>query len=225
MRGSDHTLDLVEDGAHHLSLGAVGALEALKIALSAYPPDAAGTRISGNPVLSALLAADGPIGRLVSVHMEGTPHPVRAVFFNKSAASNWSLGWHQDRVIAVRSRVEIAGFGPWSIKQGLHHVSPPFAYLRDMRTIRIHLDSVDKDNAPLLIAHGSHRERVGEDAIADVVRRSECSACLAERGDIWMYATPILHASERARIPAQRRVLQVDYSSRALPAPLEWLGI
>jgi hypothetical protein len=35
----------------------------------------------------------------------------------------------------------------------------------------------------------------------------------------------ILHASEAARRPARRRVLQVDYAARDLPGALEWLGV
>jgi len=49
--------------------------------------------------------------------------------------------------------------------------------------------------------------------------------CLAERGDIWAYATPILHASDAARRPSARRVLHVDYSADELPPPLAWYGV
>ena len=38
--------------------------------------------------------------------------PVRAILFDKNADQNWSLGWHQDRTIAVRQRIDIDGFGP-----------------------------------------------------------------------------------------------------------------
>lgn len=67
--------------------------------------------------------------------------------------------------------------------------------------------------------------RVPEGDVRKVVRRCGTVACLAESGDIWLYATPILHASEAAIAPTHRRVLQVDYSVGPLPAPLEWLGI
>jgi hypothetical protein len=50
-------------------------------------------------------------------------------------------------------------------------------------------------------------------------------SCLAEPGDIWLYATPILHASEAAVAPVHRRTLQVDYSVEQLPGGLEWLGV
>lgn len=95
-----------------------------------------------------------------------------------------------------------------------------------MLTLRLHLDPVGSDNAPLLIAPGSHRHgRVPETQIADLVARCGIHACLADRGDIWLYSTPILHASEAATNPRHRRVLQLDYSAEDLPGDLKWTGI
>lgn len=152
--------------------------------------------------------------------------PVRAILFDKSAQTNWALGWHQDRTIAVRARVDLPGFGPWSVKQGLVHVEPPFAPIEAMRTMRVHLDPVPEDNAPLLVAPGSHRlGRIAEAALAGVVQRCGSAMCLAEAGDVWLYAMPIVHASAAASGGRHRRVLQVDFSSEPLPGALEWLGL
>jgi ectoine hydroxylase-related dioxygenase (phytanoyl-CoA dioxygenase family) len=98
--------------------------------------------------------------------------------------------------------------------------------MASMVTLRVHLDDCDDDNAPLLIAPGSHLlGRVLADAAADVARNIGPVACRAKAGDVWLYATPILHASERARAPRRRRVLQVDYAATKLPDGLEWLGV
>ena len=43
--------------------------------------------------------------------------------------------------------------------------------------------------------------------------------------DIWLYATPILHASGAALEPTHRRVLQVDFAAGELPGGLKWLGV
>jgi ectoine hydroxylase-related dioxygenase (phytanoyl-CoA dioxygenase family) len=95
-----------------------------------------------------------------------------------------------------------------------------------MVTLRIHLDDTPADNAPLLIVPGSHRlGRIPEDAIAATVARHRTVACLAGAGDVWCYATPILHASGTTQGHQRRRVLQVDYAATALPEPLVWLGI
>lgn len=106
------------------------------------------------------------------------------------------------------------------------HVAPPFDLLKRMVTLRVHLDDVPPTNAPLLIAPGSHKEgRVPVDAIQGVVNRRGIRVCVADAGDVWLYATPILHASEAATKPKQRRVLQLDYAAEDLPGGLEWLGV
>lgn len=205
------------------ALSILGQLETL---LANLPADQAGLRLYGIPGLAALLDTDGPIGRLAVDRLGGDARAVRAILFDKSAATNWALGWHQDRTIAVRERRDVAGFGPWSVKAGITHVEPPIALLEAMLTLRIHLDPVPHDNAPLLIAPGSHR--LGRILEGDVEASVACCgtvACAADRGDVWIYATPILHASARAVRPARRRVLQVDYSAGALPGALAWLGV
>lgn len=152
--------------------------------------------------------------------------PVRAVLFDKTATDNWAVAWHQDRTIVVRARADVPGFGPWTLKQGLIHVAPPIAVLESMATLRIHIDDCDADNAPLQVALGSHR--MGLVASSDAAARAAALpllTCLAQPGDIWAYATPILHASARAARPRRRRVLQIDFATSPLPPPLEWLGL
>ncbi|WP_445214753.1 phytanoyl-CoA dioxygenase family protein [Brevundimonas sp. BR2-1] len=92
--------------------------------------------------------------------------------------------------------------------------------------MRAHLDDVPSSNAPLLIAPGSHTfGRIAVEDVDQVVKQCGTATCLAEAGDVWLYATPILHASEAATDPTSRRVLQVDFAAEALPHGLEWLGV
>jgi hypothetical protein len=148
------------------------------------------------------------------------------MLFDKTPATNWSLAWHQDRTITVAERIDVDGFGPWTVKSGRLHVAPPFDVLAGMMTLRVHLDPVPATNAPLLIAPGSYlRGRISETEVPRVVRQCGTFACLAEAGDIWVYATPILHASKAAIEPAHRRVVQVDYAVGELPGRLRWLGV
>jgi len=49
--------------------------------------------------------------------------------------------------------------------------------------------------------------------------------CLADAGDIWLYAKPMVHVSDAARRPAHRRVLQVDFAAGDLPGGLTWIGV
>ena len=202
------------------------ALQAVSDAVADLPVERAGSRIYGNAALRTLLASSGPVGGVAASVLGQACQPVRAVLFDKTAATNWSIAWHQDRTIAVAERIDVDGFGPWTIKSGLIHVAPPFDLLAGMLTLRVHLDPVPETNAPLLVAPGSHRlGRIPETDVRGTVRRSGTVACLADAGDIWLYATPILHASEAASAPARRRVLQVDFAIGRLPGGLKWLGI
>jgi len=185
-----------------------------------------GVRLFRNDTLSQLLARPGTIDDIAKRHLGAKARPVRAVLFDKTVESNWSVGWHQDRTIAVRAKSEVPGFGPWGKKAGQHHVEPPFEVISRMLTLRVHLDACSSDNAPLMIAPGSHRlGRIAVSEIEATVRTLGSAICEADAGDIWLYATPILHASEVTREPTHRRVLQVDYSCDALPGELEWLGV
>lgn len=184
-----------------------------------------GLRISGHPELAAAIRSLVKESSLNQALDEGW-QCVRAIAFNKSPNSNWALGWHQDRTIAVEARHDVPGFGPWSRKDGILHVEPPFPLLVRMRTLRIHLDNTAKNNGALTIAVRSHLQgRIPEDQIERVVNDAEIVTTSAKAGDAWLYATPILHASGRAETPSARRVLQLDFSQDELPAPLGWLKI
>ena len=186
--------------------------------------ESAGARLPNLGPLGEVFAAEGPIGSLAAALIGHTARPVRAIAFDKNDKQDWSLGWHQDRTICVRERAEVHGFGLWSIKQGMTHVVPPFDMLSRMVTMRIHLDQVDEANGPLRIARGSHRlGKVAERDINVAAGQAEEYVCLAEQGDVWLYSTPILHASDKTSGSGKRRrVLQVDYCADPLPRPLEW---
>ena len=136
------------------------------------------------------------------------------------------MGWHQDRTIAVQRRIDVPGFGPWTVKSCAVHVEPPFEITQRMVTLRVHLDEVDPDNAPLLIAPGSHGlGRIPTSRITATEASLGSLPCLAKSGDVWIYSTSILHASDTATWPRRRRVLQVDWAAEELPGGLQWLGI
>jgi len=215
--GSDFTID----GAL-LFRGAIkSCLADLEAAVAGISPDAAGVRIHGLQSLRRMVAVNGCIGAIAASVLGPSAKAVRAILFNKSMERNWSLGWHQDRTICVKERRELPGFGPWTMKRGMNHVEPPFDYIARMVTVRAHLDTVPATNAPLMIAPGSHTlGRIPVSQVDDAVARCGTRVCLAEAADAWLYATPILHASGRASDPTNRRVLQVDFATEALPTAL-----
>jgi len=219
------TLTLSHDGATLFAGAARDALTEFEAALNTVPGDKPGMRLHDVTVLHPPLAAEGAVGSIAAHALGARTRPVRAILFVKNPTTNWSLGWHQDRTICVRERVAAPGFGPWTVKAGRIHVAPPFALLERMVTLRIHLDAVPADNAPLLIAPGSHKALVADAEIESAVARCGTFTCLAEAGDVWLYSTPILHASAASRSPGRRPVLQIDYSADGLPYGLQWAGI
>ena len=227
MRASDDPLDWMRDGAARLRRAIdPHMLGYLRELLKPVEAARAGVRLYGVTGLETVLSATGAIGGIAARRLGVGAKPVRAIVFDKTRSTNWVLGWHQDRTIIVKRRLDVAGFGPWSLKESLIHVEPPIALLNDMITLRVHLDEVGPDNAPLRIARGSHRfGRVPVAEIRRVVASSELHSCHAEAGDVWEYATPIVHASAAALAPVRRRVLQVDYANFDLPGGLKWRGI
>lgn len=229
MRGiipAPEDLCLEHHGAVRLDNAACDILPQLLGVADALPAERAGTRLHGLPALTTMLAPVAPLGRLAAGRLGSGTRAVRAILFDKTVGTNWALGWHQDRVIVVRERIDTPGYGPWSIKQRLIHVAPPPALLAGMLTMRVHLDPVPDTNAPLMVAPGSHRlGHIAEADIASVVREHGSVACLADAGDVWLYATPIVHASAVAVRPARRRVFQIDFAGGDLPNGLRWLGV
>lgn len=186
---------------------------------------APGVRLySGLNDISDLLAPDGAVGAIAAAKLGGSAVPVRVILFDKRDSINWALGLHQDRTIAVKRRVDTEGFGPWSVKAGQLHVQPPQSIIDAMITVRVHLDDVEADNAPLDILLGSHRKgRLTEEGITALAETVEPFSCVARRGDVWAYSTAIVHGSRAVRATGRRRrVLQIDYSAETLSGGLAW---
>jgi len=148
---------------------------------------------------------------------------VRGLFFDKTPAANWMVGWHQDRTIAVQARREAPGFTLWTMKADVNHVQPPASVMEQMLAVRLHLDDTDETNGGLRIIPGSHRAGfISEDAVGDWVRRHEPITCLVPRSGALVMRPLLLHASSKATHPAHRRVLHLEFASQSLPSGLEW---
>ena len=149
--------------------------------------------------------------------------PVRIVAFNKTEANNWTLPWRQDRVVALRDRVETPGFINWTNKAGIWHAEPPIELLERMLFARIHLDPADTENGCLQLALGTHTR--GKIAAADaeaIANAASIENCIAARGDVLFAKALILHRSSPSRVSAGRRAIRIDFCAEDLPPPLEW---
>jgi ectoine hydroxylase-related dioxygenase (phytanoyl-CoA dioxygenase family) len=171
--------------------------------------------LAGHDALRALV--DPILGKRAEV--------VRGIFFDKTPRANWKVAWHQDLTIAVREKRHVNGFRSWSIKAGIVHVQPPVAVLRNILTVRLHLDDTDQSNGALKVIAGSHRH--GRMSAAEIQRwRGEGSAvtCAVPRGGVLVMRPLLLHASSASTDPARRRVVHLEYSSTELPGGLQWYG-
>ncbi len=149
--------------------------------------------------------------------------PVRIMAFDKSGDNNWSLPWHQDRVIAVTERVDLRGFGNWSKKGSFWHCEPPEALLHRMLFTRIHLDPTDPETGAMQFAPGTHQlGQVASAEAASMAEKSPCQTECAAAGDMLVLPMLTLHRSMPAKGTAPRRVLRIDFADTDLPAPLTW---
>ena len=147
---------------------------------------------------------------------------VRAILFDKTGRANWTVPWHQDRSIAVRERVNAPGFGPWSTKAGVIHVQPPLEVLKQMVTLRFHLDACDADNGPLRVIAGTHHRILDQKEIADSTTAATQTICAVAAGGLILMRPLLLHASSAATIVRHRRVINVEFGPPSLPGGLRW---
>lgn len=152
--------------------------------------------------------------------------PVRSILFNKSSTENWSLGWHQDRVICVQERIAVPGFSLWSKKSGAWHCEPPEEVLKRMIFAQIYLDDVTQEDGPTEILAGSHAFGKLKQNEIDKVRKTESLIpCLAKKGDVLVCNYLMLHRSTKSRSGKSRRILRIDFANFSLPSPLVWASV
>lgn len=149
--------------------------------------------------------------------------PVRSIFFDKTAAENWPVMWHQDLTITVQEQVEVAGYGPWSCKDGAVHVQPPVELLQQMVTVRIHLDETSRANGALrVMPESSSLGRIASKELLSHVNADEV-ICECAPGDVLLMSPLILHASKRSELPSRRRIIHFEYAPvEALDDRLSW---
>jgi len=147
---------------------------------------------------------------------------VRGLYFDKHKDANWKVAWHQDLTIAVRERLDIDGYGPWSLKAGIHHVQSPVSVLENMLTLRIHLDHTDESNGALRVLPGTHLHGRLDPSQISHFKHLQPITCSVPRGGALLMRPLLLHSSTTAVKPSHRRVLHFEYSAVDLPSGLRW---
>jgi ectoine hydroxylase-related dioxygenase (phytanoyl-CoA dioxygenase family) len=146
---------------------------------------------------------------------------VKSIYFDKPEQSNWFVAYHQDLTISVDKKLDIEGFGPWTVKQNQFAVQPPLNILESNFTIRIHLDDTDESNGALRVIPKSHLKGIYRPETIDWTTEAEV-VCKVKKGGVMIMKPLLLHASNRTTNNNKRRVIHVEFSNRSLVDKLQW---
>jgi len=174
----------------------------------------------------------GPIARLAGAPqltglagqvLGGGAFPFRATLFEKSPLSNWLVAWHQDIALPLGSRLDLPGWGPWSLKGGVTYAHAPASVLRQVLALRVHLDDSTRDNGLLRVLPRTHTNGVlTDDAIHSLSVKIAPVECVVPRGGVLAMRPLLVHASSKSRVGMPRRVLHIEYAaSPSIVEPLE----
>ncbi|WP_184548567.1 phytanoyl-CoA dioxygenase family protein [Mucilaginibacter sp. FT3.2] len=158
---------------------------------------------------------------LINILFGGSYFVTKSIYFDKPELSNWFVAWHQDLTIVVDKKAEIAGYGPWTIKQNQFGVQPPLPILQSNFTIRIHLDDTNGNNGALKVIPGSHNKGVYRPETINWDKETE-AACNVNGGGVMIMRPLLLHASNRTTNGQRRRVVHIEFSNVELGGGLRW---
>lgn len=149
--------------------------------------------------------------------------PFRATLFDKSPAANWLVVWHQDTALPLRARSEAAGWGPWSVKEGIAYAHAPAAALSHVLALRVSLDDSLSENGPLRVLPETHTLGVlSDDSIHDLATRIVPVDCVVPKGGIVAMRPLVVHASSKSQTEEPRRVVHIEYAaSDVIAKPLQ----
>src|ERR1044072_8094170 len=148
-------------------------------ALPAVPPGRGGQRDLLQLSAVADLVRSPAIAALVGDGMIAT----RATLFDKTAAANWKVSWHQDRGT------------------------------ESMLAVRLHLDDSGPGEGALRVLPGTHRlGRLRETELVQVAAAHEAVELRARKCDGVFLRPLLIHSSRAAERPSHRRVLHIEFA-------------
>lgn len=161
------------------------------------------------------IAEDSRLLEIARAVLGPTAIPFRATLFDKSPSSNWLVAWHQDTALPLTEKVETAGWGPWSIKEGVIYSHAPKDALEQVLALRIHLDDSTPNNGPLRVLPDTHCGGVFTDSeIQELASNSDAVECTVATGGVIAMRPLVIHASSKSENDLPRRVLHLEYASR-----------
>jgi ectoine hydroxylase-related dioxygenase (phytanoyl-CoA dioxygenase family) len=171
----------------------------------------------------AELSTSEKLARIIRAVLGSEAIAVKGTLFDKTADANWLVPWHQDLTICVDKRIDLDGYGPWTMKAGVVNVQPPISVLERMLAVRIHLDSCDEHNGALRVLPGTHKlGRLSGVQIDSAQTEIRPVTCIVASGGAVVMRPLLLHASSPSKDPRHRRVVHIDYAATELPTGLSW---
>ena len=147
---------------------------------------------------------------------------VKSIYFDKPEHANWFVSYHQDLTISVDRRVELDGYNKWTVKQNQFAVQPPLDILKNIYTVRIHLDDTDENNGALKVVSGSHLKGIYRPEDIDWSNETE-HICNVPKGGIMIMRPLLLHSSTRSINNTKRRVIHIEFCNQELQEELKWV--
>ena len=122
--------------------------------------------------------------------------------------------WHRDTALPLREKCDIAGWGPWSLKDGVVYADAPASALQQVLAIRIQLDDSTAENGPLRVLPGTHgRGVLSDDEIHRLAGEIDPVDCTVPKGGIILARPLAVHASSKSKSDQSRRVLHIEYAA------------
>jgi len=159
------------------------------------------------------VAADKRLLQLARQELGCDAVPFRATLFDKSDRANWLVVWHQDTALPLEHRFDAPGWGPWSLKAGIHYAHAPAWALSRIVALRVYIDDSTTQNGPLRVLPGSHTAGVLTDSeVFAWAAANTAMDCLVGCGGVMAMHPLLIHSSPKLRSAAPRRVLHIEYS-------------
>lgn len=148
---------------------------------------------------------------------------VKSLFFDKPPGQVWKVPPHQDVTLAMASRRNVPGFGPWTRKANVWHTQPPGPVLAGVLKLRIHLDAQTAANGALRVWPGTHTHgKLADDAIAHIAQTQLPVVVEAPAGSALIMRPLLVHASHSHTAGLHRRVVHLEFWAGELPNGLEF---
>ena len=179
--------------------------------------------ISPRHRLVAEILACAPLRSLIDDPAGPPMKPVRVLYFDKTATRNWSVPWHQDRIIAVDRKADAENIAHWTVKFGVPHCEAPVGLLQNMASVRWHLDRAGPDDGGLRVVAGSHRlGRLSHAEIDALLARQAADDVTIPAGGFFVMRPLLVHSSRGRATVGRRRILHIELAGKNPPPPLRW---